>query len=118
MSEPLPTALSCGRGWRRIMTETGFRHAFLVLLVLGISALFFAMVRSFVLTVVLAALFSGVAYPAYRRVTRAFGGRARLAAVATLVVLLVAVIVPALLVAGAVANEALRLNETLLPRLQ
>ena len=65
------------------MTETGFRHAFLVLLVLGISALFFAMVRSFVLTVVLAALFSGVAYPVYRRVVRLFDGRARLAAAAT-----------------------------------
>ena len=100
------------------MTDTGFRHAFLLLLVVGISALFFAMVRSFVLTVVLAALFSGVAYPAYRRVVRLLGGRTRLAAVATLVVLLVVVIVPTLVVAGAVANEALRPNETVLPRLQ
>src|SRR5687768_6260378 len=118
MSAPPPTALSCEPVRRPAVTETGFRHAFLILLVLAISALFFAMVRSSVLTVVLAALFSGVVYPAYRRVVRVFGGRARLSAIATLVVLLVLVIVPTILVAGAIANEALRLNDTILPVVQ
>ena len=100
------------------MTDTRFRHAFLILLVVAISAAFFAMVRVFLLTIVLAALFAGVAYPAYRRVLRAFGGRATLAAIATLVLLLVLVIAPLLMLAGAVANEALRMNETIGPRLQ
>ena len=100
------------------MTDTRFRHAFLILLVVAISAAFFAMVRVFLLTIVLAALFTGVAHPIYRRVLRAFGGRATLAAIATLVLLLVLVIVPLLMVAGAVANEALRMNETIGPRLQ
>jgi len=100
------------------MADTRFRSAFLILLVIAISAAFFAMVRFFLITIVLAALFTGVAYPMYRRVVRVFGGRSRLAAAATLAVLLVVVIAPLLMVAGAVANEALRINETIVPRLQ
>jgi predicted PurR-regulated permease PerM len=99
-------------------TETRFRHAFLILLVVAISATFLAMVRVFLLTIALAALFTGVVYPAYRRVVALFRGRGGLAAAATLVLLLVLVIAPLLIVAGAVANEALRVNETMLPRLQ
>ena len=98
--------------------DTRFRNAFLILLVIAVSAAFLAMVRVFLLTIVLAALFTGVAYPAYRRVVRLFGGRAGLAAIATLVLLLVLVIAPLLTVAAAVANEATRVNETVLPRLQ
>jgi predicted PurR-regulated permease PerM len=105
-------------GPRGTPTETRFRHAFLILLVVAISATFLAMVRVFLLTIVLAALFTGVVYPAYRRVVELFRGRGRLAAGATLVLLLVLVIAPLLTVAGAVANEALRINETMLPRLQ
>src|SRR6266480_1363025 len=100
------------------MADTRFRSAFLILLVIAISAAFFAMVRVFLLTIVMAALFTGVAYPLYGRVVRLFGGRSRLAAIATLVVLLVVVIGPLLMVAGAVAKQALRVNETIIPRLQ
>jgi predicted PurR-regulated permease PerM len=100
------------------MADTRFRSAFLILLVIAISAAFFAMIRVFLLTIVLAALFAGVAYPMYTRVVRLFGGRSRLGAVATLVVLLLVVIAPLLMVAGAVANEALRINETIVPQLQ
>jgi len=100
------------------MADTRFRSAFLILLVVAISAAFFAMIRVFLLTIVLAALFTGVAYPMYTRVVRLFGGRSRLGAVATLLVLVLVVIAPLLMVAGAVANEALRINETIVPQLQ
>jgi predicted PurR-regulated permease PerM len=97
---------------------TRFRHAFLIVLVVAISAAFVAMVRVFLLTIMLAALFAGVTHPAYRSMVLVFRGRARLAAIATLVLLLVLVIAPLLVVAGAVAGEARRVNETILPRLQ
>jgi predicted PurR-regulated permease PerM len=100
------------------MADSRFRRAFLILLVVAISATFFAMVRAFLLTIVLAALFTGVAYPLYQRIVRWFGGRPRLGAIATLLLLLVGVIVPLLMVAGAVANEALRVNDTIVPRIQ
>jgi predicted PurR-regulated permease PerM len=100
------------------VTDSRFRNAFLILLVIAISAAFFAMVRAFLLTIVLAALFTGVAYPAYRRLVRLCRGRQAPAAIATLVLLLVVVIVPLFIVAGAVVNEALQVSTTTLPRLR
>jgi predicted PurR-regulated permease PerM len=100
------------------MTTTGFRRPFLILLVVLISVAFLWMIRTFLITILLAALFSGVSYPLHRRLAAAFGGREKPAAVLTLLLLLALVVTPMLLVAGAVANEALRISETVQPRLE
>ncbi len=100
------------------MTETRFRQAFLLLLVTAISAAFVAMIRSFLLTILLAAIFTGLSYPVYQWVLGRLRGRKALAAVATLVLLLALVMAPLLAVLGAGANEALRVTETIRPRLQ
>jgi predicted PurR-regulated permease PerM len=55
-----PTTLRCPG---RVMTETRFRQAFLLLLVTAISAAFVAMIRAFLLTILLAAIFAGLSYP-------------------------------------------------------
>ena len=94
-----------------------FRRTFLILLVVVISLAFLWMIQTFLVTILLAALFSGVAYGLHRQIARAFGGREKPAAVLTLVLLLVLVVTPLLLVAGAVANEALRITETIGPRI-
>jgi predicted PurR-regulated permease PerM len=99
------------------MTTT-FRRGFLILLVVAISAGFLWVIRPFLLTIMLAALFSGVSYGLHRRLTRAFGGREKPAAIVTLLILLAVVIGPLMAVLGAIANEAQRVNETLLPRVQ
>jgi predicted PurR-regulated permease PerM len=95
-----------------------FRRGFLILLVALISVGFLWMIRAFLVTILLAALFSGVAYGVYRRLVKAFRGRETPAAVVTLMLLLALVIVPLMAVLGAVANEAQKLNQTLLPRVQ
>jgi predicted PurR-regulated permease PerM len=100
------------------MTETRFRQAFLLLLVGTISAAFVAMIRAFVLTILLAAIFTGLSYPVYRRVLHRARGHQTLAAIATLLLLLLLVIAPVLAVLGAGANAALRVTETIRPRLQ
>jgi len=100
------------------MTETRFRQAFLLLLVAAISAAFVTMIRAFLLTILLAAIFTGLSYPVYRWLLRRLHGREALAAIATLVLLLALVIAPLLAVLGAGANEALRVTETIRPRLQ
>jgi predicted PurR-regulated permease PerM len=100
------------------MTETRFRQAFLLLLVTAISVAFVAMIRTFLLTILLAAIFAGLSYPVYQWLLGRFRGRAALAAIATLVLLLALVMAPLLVVLGAGANEALRVTETLRPRLQ
>lgn len=99
------------------MTTT-FRKTFLILLVIAISAGFLWMIRPFLLTILLAALFSGVAYRGYRRMAGALGGREGPAAALTLVLLVALVVFPLLFVAGAVANEAQRMNTTIRPRLE
>jgi predicted PurR-regulated permease PerM len=100
------------------MTENRFRQAFLLLLVVAVSAAFVAMIRRFLLTILLAAIFTGLSYPVYRWLLGRLGNRPALAAIATLASLLVLVMVPLLAVLGAGANEALRVTETLRPRLE
>lgn len=100
------------------MTETRFRQAFLLLLVAAISAAFVAMIRAFLVTILLAAIFTGLSYPVYQWLLGRLGGRQAVAALATLVLLLALVIAPLLAVLGAGANEALRVTETIRPRLQ
>src|SRR5687767_5582454 len=100
------------------MTETRFRQAFLLLLVAAISVAFVAMIRDFLLTILLAAIFTASSYPMYRSLERLFRGRSSLAAIATLVVLLILVVGPLLAVLGAGANEALRVTETIRPQLE
>ena len=100
------------------MTDARFRQAFLLLLVAAISIAFVAMVRVFLLTILLAAIFTGLSYPMYQWLLWRFRGRSALAAIATLVVLLALVIGPLLAVLGAGANEALRVTETIRPRLE
>jgi predicted PurR-regulated permease PerM len=100
------------------MTKSRFRLAFLLLLVGAVTAAFAMMIRPFLLTILLAAVFTGVSYPGYRRVLRLFRGRASLAAVTTLILLVVLVIGPLFVVLAAAANEALRISETIGPRIQ
>jgi predicted PurR-regulated permease PerM len=97
------------------MTEERFRKAFLILLVLAISAAFVAMIRMFLLTMLLAAIFAGVARPLYLRLQRWLRGNGPLASVATIVLLLVLVVAPLILLAGAVTREALRVAENVRP---
>jgi predicted PurR-regulated permease PerM len=100
------------------MTETRFRQAFLLLLVAAISVAFVAMIRAFLLTILLAAIFAGLSYPMYGRFLRTFRNRSAPAAMATLLVLVIVVVGPLFAVLGAGANEALRVTETVRPTVE
>lgn len=100
------------------MTEVRFRQAFLLLLVAVISAMFIAMIRTFLVTILLAAIFTALSYPAYERLLVRFRGRRALAALNTLALLLLLVLAPLFTVLGAGANEALRVTNAIGPQLQ
>src|SRR5215207_6377913 len=104
-----------GRGDHRSVTETRFRQAFLIILVAAISAAFVAMIRGFLVTILLAAIFAGLSYPVYQWMLRRLVGHRAAAAIATLVLLLALVMAPLLAVLGAGASEALRVSETIRP---
>ena len=99
------------------MNESGLRQAFLLLLVTAISIAFLMMVRTFLLTILLAAIFAGLIYPAFTRIVRICRGQRVIGAAVTIVLLLALVVTPLLFVLGAVAAEALRVNETIGPRI-
>ncbi|MPY89510.1 MAG: AI-2E family transporter [Luteitalea sp.] len=97
------------------MTEERFRKTFLLLLVVAISVAFLALIQTFLLTILLAGIFAGVAHPIYLRLQRLMRGSRVLASLTTLILLLALVIVPLLGLLGAVANEALQISENVRP---
>ncbi len=88
-----------------------FRQAFLLLLVAGISLLFLLVVRRFLLAVLLAAVFAGISYPLYLWILRRVRGRRGLAAVVTILVLLLGVALPLAGFLTMVASEAVQVSQ-------
>jgi predicted PurR-regulated permease PerM len=99
-------------------SDDRFRKGFLILLVVAISAAFAAMIKGFLMTILVAAIFSGLLHPLYARLVVTFGGRRPLASAATLLLGLVLFGGPLLVVIGLVTNEALRVSENVAPRVK
>lgn len=100
------------------MSEVRYRRVFLLLLLIGISAVFVAMIRGFLTVLLLGAVFAGVTYPVYRYLVRLLRGREVLAAILTLLLLIVAVGGPLVTVAGMIVNEAVSVSVTIGPRIE
>lgn len=95
-----------------------FRNLFLLLTVAAVSALFLYMVRGFLVTLLLAVIFAGLTRPVYLDLRRALGGRSRLAAALTLLLLIVCVFGPLATVLGMVAQQAVEVAKQAGPSLQ
>jgi len=105
------------------MTETDtdkvkFYRFFVLLMVVAISALFFTMIRQFLMTLLLAAIFSGLAYPLYRRLNKKFGQRKVLASAATILIAILVVVIPLTALLGLIANEAYQISQVVKPWIQ
>jgi predicted PurR-regulated permease PerM len=92
-----------------------FERAFLLILVAGITLLFAAMVRRFLVTLFLAAIFSALVHPLYARILAGFRGRKGAASLATLGILVVVIVVPLLGLLAVVAREAIQVSEQVRP---
>ncbi len=88
------------------------RVAFLFLLAIAISVLFFWVIESFVLSVFLAAILAGMLQPIYRRILEWTGGRQSLASALTVVLSFVAGIIPLLLLLGLISSEAIQISQS------
>ncbi|MBK9778298.1 MAG: AI-2E family transporter [bacterium] len=91
---------------------------FLIALVIGISVLFFKMIRSFVMALIIAGIFASLAQPLYRRTTKLLRGRRRAAAIVVLVVVVLVVLLPLAGLLGLVTAEAINVGETAVPWVQ
>jgi predicted PurR-regulated permease PerM len=88
------------------------RKSVLVVLAIGITSLFLWMISDFLMALLVSAIASGGLQPLYHRLARTFRNRKRLAAGATVFIVLVVLVVPATLLAGIVTSEALELSRT------
>jgi predicted PurR-regulated permease PerM len=95
-----------------------FRKGFLILLVVAITAAFLAMIEGFLMTILVAAIFTGLLHPIYTSLLARFGGRRPLASAATMLLGLVLIGGPLLVVVGLVTSEALRVSDNVAPRVK
>jgi predicted PurR-regulated permease PerM len=101
-----------------IQNTDRFRRAFVLLLVVGVTAAFLWMVWPFVMTIVLSAILAGLFQPVYRGLVGMVRGRGWLASLITVLIVLVVIVVPLALLLGLVAGEALRLSTAFRPRVE
>ncbi len=90
-----------------------FQRAALLLLLAGISLLFLQIVRGFLVAVLLAAIFAGMSYPLFKRISRRLGGRENLASVITILLLLIVIVVPLATFLALVVAESVTLSQSI-----
>jgi predicted PurR-regulated permease PerM len=95
------------------MSRERFRRAFLLVLVVAVSAAFVAMLRSFLVTILMAAICAGLVYPLYARLARRL--RRPLASAITILLGLVLIVGPLLVLLGLVVNQAIRVTTDIGP---
>jgi len=95
-----------------------FQRAFLIVLVVAVSLLFFSVVRVFFITILLAAIFAGLMSPLYGWLVRVMRGRRALASVLTLLVMILVVVVPLTALLTVVVEQAVQLTTTAGPWIQ
>lgn len=96
-------------------TQQRFAKTFLLILAIGISLVFFFMIRRFLVAVLMAAIFSGMSQPVYRRLEKLFRGNRKLASVSTVLVVLLLIILPLAGFLTIVASQAVSVTNSVRP---
>jgi predicted PurR-regulated permease PerM len=89
--------------------------AVVLVLTVAISAIFLGMIRGFLTVLFLAAVFSSFIFPLHHIILRKFGGRGTVAAIFTLTMVTLMVVLPLMGLLGVVAAQGYQLSEQLLP---
>lgn len=97
------------------MNTPQFNKIVVLIAALLISALFLVMIRQFLMTILLAGIFSGLAYPLYYRFLGLLGGRRSLSATITLFIFFLMVFLPLAALMTVVALQAISLSHTAIP---
>ncbi len=93
------------------MKSDKIAQSFLIGLLLILTVVFFSMVQIFILPIILAAVFSGLFYPIFRKFLRLFKNRRSVASLFTCLLLLLILLIPTYVIADRVAREAIGLYE-------
>jgi len=87
----------------------------LLIVVFLISVVFLAMIRQFLLAIILAGIFSALSYPMYRKFEIRFGGRRMLASAITIILIIFVVLVPLSGLLGIIATQAVKIGSAAKP---
>ena len=87
----------------------------LVLMAIGISALFFSMIQQFLMVIFLAGLFSALTRPVFRRFNIMYKGHKHLASATTLILVIFVVMIPLMLLIGIVVAQAVDVGQSVTP---
>jgi predicted PurR-regulated permease PerM len=94
------------------MSHEKFRLVFLVVLLVIITAFFVAMIRQFLLTILLAAIFSGLVQPLYKAVFRACRGGRSLAPAFTILIIVIVIVGPLAAFTGVLVSQAVQVVQS------
>ena len=97
------------------MTRDRVNKVVLLLMVIGISAVFLAMIRQFLMAIFLAGLFSALARPVFRYLNVRFRGHKHLASITTLLLMVLVVMIPLLTLIGIVVAQAIDVSHSVTP---
>jgi len=100
------------------MNRDSLNKSVLLLLAFFISAVFLSMIRSFLMAIFLAGIFSALARPLYKRFEGWYGGRRSLASLSTLLLVVIVVIVPLGVLMGIVTAQAIKVGQSVTPWVQ
>ena len=81
----------------------------------GVSVLFLTMLRPYLITILMAAIFAGLFHPFYRRCKDVFRGRQNLAALVTLFLVFLIVIIPLTSISTLAMQQALQVSHSARP---
>lgn len=90
----------------------------LLSLVFLISALFFSMIRHFLMAIFLAGIFSALAQPIYLRITRLLKGCPRIASMLTILLFILVVLVPLSGLVSVITAQAVKVGQSVTPWVQ
>lgn len=99
-------------------TSDPYRKLLVFAVTIGTAAGFLFLVRDFIVTLVMAFIFSAMLWPVYRKVLQWFGGREVLATATVILATVVVIGIPLLGFLGLVAAQAVQISKDLIPWVQ
>jgi predicted PurR-regulated permease PerM len=100
------------------VSNTKFRLTFVLILVLGITAMFVAVIWPFLKTLLYAAIFAGLCQPVYRWLLKRLRGRRSVASLLTLLLAFLLIAGPVSSLIGLAVSQAMQISEQVTPWLQ
>ncbi|MFQ5771475.1 MAG: AI-2E family transporter, partial [bacterium] len=102
----------------RKLRAAKFSRTYLLLLLFIITVLFFNLIKIFLVTILLATVFTALFYPFYEWLLKLLRNNRTLSAIICCLALLLGLMVPVYIVADLVSNEAIDLFQTAVPKIR